>query len=378
MGRMGYGVGNSETGRESAANREQRRGRKDEHVDLAVAQQPHGNDFDAIDFVHDALAAVDVAEVDLRAKIGPVTWPVPFYINGMTGGTEKTGQINRVLAIGAAAVGIPMATGSVSVALDNPATAASFRVIREENPHGFVMANIGAGRGAEDAQRAVDLVEADALQVHINAVQEIVMPEGDREFAHWQSNIAAIVRAVEVPVIVKEVGFGLSRRTVETLRELGVAIADVGGTGGTDFAAIENARRKGREYAYLAGYGLSTPACLLDAGCGNSARAVGADGFPILASGGIRTPFDAVKALALGARAAGVAAQFLRLALAGEDTLVAGLNSWKEQIRALLALLGAKNPVAATETDVIIRAGLREWCEARGIDIHPYAHRRPS
>src|SRR5690625_5612612 len=109
---------------------------------------------------------------------------------------------------------MPIGSGSVSVALDEPDTAAGFTVIREENPHGFVMANLGAGRSAQDAVRAVDLLGADALQLHLNAVQETVMPEGSRDFSTWARSVEQIVAACPVPVIVKEVGFGLSRRTL--------------------------------------------------------------------------------------------------------------------------------------------------------------------
>lgn len=342
-----------------------RAARKDEHVDLALAQPVRANEFDDVDFVHHALGATDVASVELETDLGEFAWPVPFYINGMTGGTEKTGAINRALAVGAAEIGVPMACGSVSVALDDPRAAESFTVIRKENPRGFVMANIGVGRSADDAKRAVELLEADALQVHINAVQEIVMPEGEREFSNWEKSLEEIATGAGVPVIVKEVGFGLSAPTLELLAGLGIKIADVGGRGGTDFAQIENSRRRFGEFSYLVGFGQSAPACLLDAGAG----------LALLASGGVRSAFDAVKSLALGARAAGVASQFLRAAMVGEDAVVLELRTWKEQIRSLMALLGARSVDELAATDVVVRGDLAEWCRARGIDLTGYAHR---
>lgn len=366
-----------------------RAARKDEHVDLALAQPVRANEFDDVDFVHHALGATDVASVELETDLGEFAWPVPFYINGMTGGTEKTGAINRALAVGAAEIGVPMACGSVSVALDDPRAAESFTVIRKENPRGFVMANIGVGRSADDAKRAVELLEADALQVHINAVQEIVMPEGEREFSNWEKSLEEIATGAGVPVIVKEVGFGLSVPTLELLAGLGIKIADVGGRGGTDFAQIENSRRRFGEFSYLAGFGQSAPACLLDAGAGlahgadlaraaaGAARAPRASGpgLALLASGGVRSAFDAVKSLALGARAAGVASQFLRAAMVGEDAVVLELRTWKEQIRSLMALLGARSVDELAATDVVVRGDLAEWCRARGIDLTGYAHR---
>ncbi|MDE1565593.1 type 2 isopentenyl-diphosphate Delta-isomerase [Schaalia turicensis] len=344
-----------------------RAARKDEHVALARAQEIRRNDFDCVNPVHHALAACDVAAVDLSTRVGPFSWPVPFYINGMTGGTEATGNINRVLAIAAREVGVPMASGSASVALDDPSTASSFTVIREENPRGFVMGNIGVGRSGADARRVVELLEADALQLHLNAGQEIVMPEGEREFSGWRASVEEIAAQAGVPVIVKEVGFGISRETQRVLTDLGVQVVDVGGVGGTDFARIENSRRKAREYSYLDGFGQSAPLCLLEAEAES--------GLDLLASGGVRTPFDVVRALILGARAAGVARQFLELAVQGEEAAVAGLRSWRDQVRALLALLGVRTVSAARQCQVFITGELAERARLRGVDLESYARR---
>ena len=235
-------------------------------------------------------------------------------------------------------------------------------------PHGFVLANVGADRSADDARRAVDLLDADALQVHLNAAQELVMPEGSTRFDTWAASIAAICDAVDVPVVVKEVGAGLSGRTVARLRDLGVAVADVGGAGGTDFVKVENDRRDGRDFSYLGGWGLSTPACLLDA-----AHA----GLPLLASGGIRNPLDVVRTLALGAHAAGVASRFLAVAVeGGEEALVAEMRRWLEHVAAILALVGAESPADAVHADVLVRGRLRELAELRGIDVTTHARRR--
>lgn len=355
-----------------------RASRKDDHVRLALDQRGRQDEsgatpparpapFDEVEFLHGALDAVNTSDVDLTVRVDGLAWPVPFFINGMTGGTEETGEINRALAIAAREVGVPMATGSVSIALDDERTAASFRVVRDENPDGFVMANIGVGRSADDARRAVDLVRADALQLHVNAVQETVMPEGEREFGDWRASVEAIVAASEVPVIVKEVGFGLSRRTLEFLRGVGVRIADVGGSGGTDFARIENSRRTGDGMAYLIGSGQTTPECLVDApGTVPS----------ILASGGVRHPLDVARSLALGASAVGVAGAFLEPAKrAGEEAAVQTLTAWRDQTRQLLALFGARRPADLIRVPVLLRGRVREFCELRGIDAGAYAQR---
>ncbi|MER6092064.1 type 2 isopentenyl-diphosphate Delta-isomerase [Streptomyces bluensis] len=344
--------------------------RKDEHVRLATAQHsperhvtpfdaPGVSQFDEVRFMHHALAGTDRAEVSTRTSFAGLEWQVPLYINAMTGGSEKTGEINRDLAIAARETGLPIATGSMSPYLKDPSTAGTFTPMRREHPDGFVMANINATATAEQARRAVGLIEADALQIHLNTVQETVMPEGDRSFGHWSAGIEKIVTAVEVPVIVKEVGFGLSGRTVEQLVSLGVRVADVAGRGGTNFARIENGRRDHADYAYLEDWGLSTPASLLDAR---------GHGLPLLASGGVRHPLDAARALALGARAVGAAGGFLTVLLdGGVDALVRQITTWLDQLTALMTLLGAHSPAALADCDVLVTGSLREFCQDRGL-----------
>lgn len=352
-----------------------RAARKDDHVELASAQRAEparSCDFDDVEFLHHALDGVDASDVDLAVQVDGWHWNTPFYINGMTGGTEQTGIINRELAIAARETGLPMACGSVSIALDAPddfAIQRGFTVIRDENPNGFVMANLGVGRPADDAVRAVELLGADALQVHLNAVQETVMPEGSRDFSSWQRSLETLIAASPVPVIVKEVGFGLSRRTIERIGELGARVADVSGKGGTDFLRIENARRSTRQgdYAMLSGFGQSAMACLLDAP---------AQGPDLLASGGVRNPFDVVKALAAGAKAVGVAGTFLETVReGGAEALVPLIQQWLEQTTAILALLGAQAPAQLVSTDMLVRGGLAEYCLLRGIDTPSLARR---
>lgn len=344
--------------------------RKDDHVRLVAEQHaggPRANGFDDIAFVHHALGGIDAGTVDPGVEVAGSRWALPFYLNAMTGGSTATGAINRDLAVAARETGLAIASGSVSAALADPSLEPTFRVIRDENPDGFVMANIGVERSPDDARRAVDILGADALQVHLNSVQETVMPEGSRAFSSWEASLIALLDAVDVPIIVKEVGFGLSARTLSQLGDLGVAYADVSGSGGTDFARVENARRLGREYAYLAGWGQSTVECLLD---------VPADAPAVLASGGVRTPLDVVRALALGARAVGVSGSFLTTVLdEGADGLVARIRDWSDQTRALLALVGASSTDRLTETDLVVRGSTAEYCRARGIDVTALSHR---
>ena len=352
-----------------------RAARKDAHVELAEQQRAHNtthNEFDDVQFVHHALRGIDQSSVSLDVTVGEWQWQTPFYINGMTGGTPQAEAINRQLAIAAREMNVPVACGSVSVALDAPqerSIVRSFTVLREENPDGFVMANIGVGRPAEDAVRAVELLHADALQVHINSVQETAMPEGGRDFSHWQQSVEDLIAASPVPVIVKEVGFGLSRNTLEQLTGIGATLADVGGKGGTDFLRIENARHTNeqQDFSMLSGYGQSAIACLLDAP---------ASGPELLASGGVRNPFDVIKALASGAKAVGVAGTFLQVVRAGgAEALVPYLQTWKHHTTAIMALLGAQTASELMFTDMLVTGNLAVFCELRGIDLSALTRR---
>ncbi len=344
---------------------------------LAVEQHDqrgagHGvNQFDEVRFVHHALAGTSEDAVSLATEVAGIEWPVPLYINAMTGGSARTGEVNKGLAIAAREAGVPIASGSMSAYLHEPSVAPTYRVLREENPDGFVIANVNANATPEMAQRAVDLIEADALQIHINTIQEIVMPEGDRDFSAWPRQIARLAEALDVPVIVKEVGFGMTRAAVERVADLGVSIVDVSGRGGTNFATIENARRPGRDFAYLGDWGQSAPACLVDSGA-----AARRGGVALLASGGVRHPLDVVRALALGARAVGASGQFLSVLEAhGVDALVSTLVDWITQIRQLMVVLGASTVSDLTRTDVLLTGELAEFCRLRGNDPGEFARR---
>ncbi|HEY0187949.1 MAG TPA: type 2 isopentenyl-diphosphate Delta-isomerase [Cellulomonas sp.] len=347
--------------------------RKDDHVRLAAAQHgaPRPHDFDHVRPMNHPLDAGDRSAVSLAvvARATPaLSWPVPLYINGMTGGTAHTATINRALALAARETGIPIASGSTGILHRDPSAIPSFRVLRDLNPDGFVLANVNANVSPAQARRSVEILGADALQVHINPAQEIVMPEGDRDFTGWADGIAAIVAGVDVPVVVKEVGAGMSRGTVLRLRDLGVTAVDVSGRGGTDFPVIEAARRTDGAFGYLGGFGQSAVEGLLDA-----AAVTGVD---LLASGGVRHPLDVVRALALGATAVGVAGGFLRLLLdQGEAALVTRIASWLDQVGDLMTLLGATTVADLRRVDLLLTGPVREFCELRGIDAAGYARR---
>lgn len=344
--------------------------RKDEHVSLAKAfHQERANDFDAVRLIHQSFPENDVAEVTLATEIFETTQSVPFFINAMTGGSEKTGVINQQLAQVAKATGLMMATGSVSAALKEPASAKSFTVVRETYPEGFLLANIGLNHTVSDAQKAVELFQANALQVHLNSAQELVMPEGDRSFSHWLSNLEAIVKAVPVPVVVKEVGFGMTRETVQQILSTGVTTIDVSGCGGTSFTQIENARRSKREMSYLDNYGQSTVISLLEA------KEV-PQSFDLIASGGIRNAYDIFKSLCLGAKTVGISGTILQTLLTeGEEKTIEQINGWQEELRLLYTLAGKTATCQLKQVPLLFSDSVLSWCQARKINPQKYSLR---
>lgn len=344
--------------------------RKNEHVSLSENFYSSAeSSLKDIHFIHHSFPGMDLAEVDLSTKLGNLEFSLPFFINAMTGGSEWTGKVNKKLAILARETGLAMASGSVSAALKNPALGKSYSIIREKNPKGLIFANLGAGHGAENAKRAIDLMEADAIQIHLNAPQELVMPEGDRKFSNWLKNIEEIVEKVEKPLIVKEVGFGMSRETVQLLESIGVRYIDISGKGGTNFAQIENFRRQENKLDDLESWGQSTSFSLLEA------MEVKKES-QIIASGGIHSAQDIVKSLALGASLVGISSQFMHLILKDLDAAIEQVEQWKMELKRSMTLLGAKKIKDLASKDLIIQGETAEWAKLRGIDLKKYASRK--
>lgn len=344
--------------------------RKDEHIALAKAfHKEITNDFDAVRLIHRCLPSYDVSDISLATTLFGHPFATPFYINAMTGGSEKATRINQELAQIARATDLMMATGSVTAALKDPSVADSYRIVRDEFPEGFLLANVGAGVTLTMAQQAVDLFSANALQIHLNAPQELVMPEGDRAFSHWLKNIETIVAHLDVPVLVKEVGFGMTRETIQQLLDVGVKTIDISGNGGTSFTQIENVRRKKREFAYLADYGQSTVISLLEA---NEI----AMPFEIVASGGIRNAYDIFKSLCLGAQAVGISGTILNQLLTnGPDATIEMIQQWQMELKILYTLVGCQTTSELKRVPLFLTGEPKDWCEARQISLAKYSLR---
>ncbi|GGE29933.1 isopentenyl-diphosphate delta-isomerase [Pullulanibacillus camelliae] len=353
-----------------ADNDQQREDRKDEHVRLALAaSRSVSSHFDDIVFVHRSLPHLAVKDVCLQVNLFGRALACPLYINAMTGGSQKTGSINEALATIASATGMAMAVGSQHAGLRKEELASTYRVVRKANPKGVIFANVGADVSADTALKVIDMIEADALQIHVNVPQELVMPEGERDFSEWLQHIEDMVKRMNVPVIVKEVGFGMSKETLHTLMSLGVQYVDISGRGGTNFIGIENRRRAQKEYSYISTWGQTTAIALLEAQAYRTR-------LTYFASGGVRHPLDMTKCLALGAKAVGIASPVLRvLQEQGVEQAVEVMLQWQEQLKVLWTMLGAKNSEELLTCPIVVMNEVKEWCDVRQIDVTELAQR---
>lgn len=285
----------------------------------------------------------------------------PIIINALTGGTSQAQRINRVLAQISATYGIAMAVGSQTVALQDPGLRDTFTIVRGENPDGVILANVSALSTVEDALNAVDMIKADGLQLHFNIPQELAMSEGDRQFKTILQNVKEIAEVSPVPVIAKEVGFGLARESVLPLYNAGIRLFDVGGKGGTNFVAIED-QRNGKFGHEIDDWGIPTAVSLAE--IYNLDLPV-----KIIASGGVRTALDGAKSLAMGADLIGIAGQLLRILLQdGALELDRFMEDYLYRLKAVFLMTGAANVEAIQSKPVIILRETAEWLKVRGID----------
>ena len=345
--------------------------RKWDHIRYALETgQNRSTAFDDIQFIHQSLPNINVSDVTFYQRIGELSLSSPIFINAMTGGGgEKTYTLNKQLAQVARVSGLAMAVGSQMSALKDKSERYTYEIVRKENPSGVLIANLGSEATPEQAKMAIEMIEANALQVHLNVIQELTMPEGDREFYGSLKRIEDIVKEVNVPVIVKEVGFGMSKETVESLLSVGVSIVDVGGYGGTNFAEIEN-KRSEKSQAFFNQWGIPTAVSISEASqFSNSVTIIG--------SGGITSSNDIAKGLALGANAIGFAGFFLKILVEeGMDSLNEEISSLHQELKIIMTALGAKSIQDLQRAPLIISGQMHHWLTQRGIDTKTYSQRR--
>jgi isopentenyl-diphosphate delta-isomerase len=329
--------------------------RKDDHLRICledeVRPQSLRTGLERYRFVHQALPEFALEQVDPSTRFLGHTLRAPLIISPMTGGTRAAGAVNRRLAEAAQALGIGMGVGSQRAAIEEPGWASTYQV-RDVAPDILLLANLGAvqlnaGYDVDACQRAVDMIEADALALHLNPLQEALQPGGDTDFAGLLGKIERLCRVLPVPVVVKEVGSGLSAFVARQLVDAGVSALDVAGAGGTSWSEVERYRARTSRDAEIAaqfdGWGIPTADAL------RTVRGVAPD-VPLIASGGIETGIDVAKCLALGANLAGVAQPLLRPALRSCEEVVDALSVLRRVLQIAMFCIGAPDVAALRDT----------------------------
>lgn len=333
-----------------------RRVRKKEHIENYLKTSFKGDTLMGdIYLPHNALPELDFEDIDTSISFLGKKVDYPILINAMTGGSVFTQEINKDLATLAKELNIPMAVGSQTIALDDEQSKESFKIVREIiGPEGIVISNLSGLASLDDVYKAMEMVNADALQIHLNLAQELVMEEGDRNFKGILNNIELVAKKIDKPLIVKEVGFGISRDVAEKLYNVGVRYIDVSGYGGTNFIEIENLRNHELDFTELYSWGIPTALSLLQL---NGMK----EDLSIIASGGLRTSMDIVKSLVLGAEIAGISGELLAYLVHGgypnaKEYLEGSIN----KLKIIMMLLGKENIKSLRNTEYKVTGKLRE------------------
>ncbi|MDK7377819.1 type 2 isopentenyl-diphosphate Delta-isomerase [Peptoniphilus harei] len=336
-----------------------RKYRKTEHIENFLRSTYVGDPlFSDIFLYNDSLPEINYDEIDTSLNFLNKKVKFPLMINAMTGGSDLSEEINRSLANVAAEYDLPMAVGSQTIALEDKDSRKSFEIVREIIKDGIVISNLSGFASPEDAKLAVDLLRADAIQIHLNPAQELVQVEGERNFCGILNNIEKIVNTSEVPVIVKEVGFGMSQKTVKKLHDVGVKYVDISGFGGSNFFEIENLREPNADISDLFSWGIPTALSLIEA------KKLAYDDMHIIASGGIKTSVDIVKSLCIGADMTAISGEILSyIVRGGYEYTLRYIDGLMEKTKMLMMLNGAKNISELQKVDYKVTGKLRELLE---------------
>jgi len=357
--------------------------RKNDHINICLEEDVYAKKitagFEDVFLIHKALPEINKNDIDVSTQFFSHNLSAPLIVTGMTGGTEKALRINAAVAEAVEELGIGMGVGSQRAALENPKMEQTYSVVRKKAPTAFVLANIGAPQIRREnclsqVKRAIKMIDADALAVHLNPLQEAVQPEGETDYSGVLQKIGELTNSLDVPVIVKETGAGISGIDARKLVEVGVSGIDVAGAGGTSWAAVEYYRAKKRGDAFgeelgrdLWDWGIPTVVALVEV-----AQSVNV---PIIASGGVRTGCDVAKSIALGASLAGFAAPVLGPSMKDSRLVREKLEYVIHQLRTVMFLVGASSIGKLKNVPVVVTGRTAEWLQARRFDINSYATR---
>jgi isopentenyl-diphosphate delta-isomerase len=362
---------------------EETRRRKSEHIKICLTQKAQARNattgFEDINFVHCALPEINKQGIDLSTHFLGHKFKAPLIVGAMTGGTPEAEKINSTIAETVEKLGLGMGVGSQRAAIEDPSLAHTFDIARRKAPTAFLIANIGAvqlahGYGITEVRKAIEMIGADAVAIHLNALQEVIQPEGQPKFRGIVAKIAELATQLDVPLIVKETGAGIAAEEAKKLEAAGVKAIDIGGVGGTNFAAVEHHRANGTESTVqqplsdvFCDWGIPTAPSLIEV-CQSTK-------LPVIASGGVRTGADAAKALAIGAKLASVSQPVLKAAVKGNGATENLLLHLIEDLQNIMFLVGAEKVEALLSVPLVVTGKTEQWLSTRGFNTKIYAKR---
>jgi isopentenyl-diphosphate delta-isomerase len=359
------------------------RKRKADHIRISLNQDVQAKNvttgFEDVDFVHKALPEVDKQKIDLSTTVFGHKFAAPLIAGAITGGTLKAAKINAAIAEAVEELGLGMGVGSQRAAIEDKALEKTFAVARKKAPTAFLIANIGGiqlinGYGLKEVKKAIEMIEADAIAIHLNALQEAAQPEGQTNFGGVLEKIGEIAEQIDKPVIAKETGAGIAAEEAKKIEAAGVRGIDVSGAGGTSFAAVEYYRAKPSKRSFQRrlgevfwDWGVPTAISIIEVSQSVS--------IPVIASGGIRNGVEAAKAIALGASLASFSQPILQAAVKGVEATCDAFSLLIDELKNAMFLVGADSVRSMQRTPVVITGKTSEWLRTRGFDAESYARR---
>jgi isopentenyl-diphosphate delta-isomerase len=350
--------------------------RKAEHIRICLQEKAQAKTvtagFENVRFIHRALPEVNRKDINLSTSFLNHNFSAPLIVGAMTGGTEEAVKINQNIAEAVEKLGLGMGLGSQRAAIEIPSLEKTYAVARKTAPNAFLIANLGGvqlvhGYGIKEVRKVIEMIDADAVAIHLNALQEAVQPEGQTNFKGVLAKIGEVAGELDKPVIVKETGAGISAEDAKALKDAGVAAIDVGGVGGTSFAAVEYYRGNTALGEEFWDWGIPTTSSIIEVTQSSK--------LPVIASGGVRSGNDIAKSIALGASVAGIIQPVLETAVKGSketEELLAGLI---DELRNVMFLVGAENVAGLTQVPLVILGESAEWLKTRGFNIEGYSRR---
>jgi len=357
------------------------RKRKAEHIRISLRRNVQARTaktgFEDVSFVHNALPEINRQKIDLSVNFLGHSFVAPLIVGAITGGTPESTKINANIAEAVEELGLGMGVGSQRAAIENRKFEKTFSIVRKKAPTAFITANIGGvqlvnGYGLKEVKKSIEMIDADAIAIHLNALQETAQREGQTNFKGILDRIKEIITELDKPVIAKETGAGIAAQEAKILEAAGVKSIDVSGAGGTSWAGVEYYRAKAhnnnsqRELAELFwDWGIPTAISIVEV-----SKSVTV---PVIASGGIRNGLEVGKALALGATLASTSQPILQPATKGVEATRRKLSSLIEELKNGMFLVGAQSLHELQRTPVVITGKTSEWLKARGFKVEHYA-----